>query len=73
MMNLFDKFYWLLGACKCKLWLFFHPGLWGKGLGLSGIPKIDGISGLILGKNVAMNDNVYIQCIGLGGYKLEIT
>lgn len=70
MMQIFDKIYWTIGVCKCKLWLFLHPGLWGKGLCLSGVPKIDGISGLILGRDVAMNDNVYIQCMGLGGVQI---
>lgn len=67
-LKLLDKLYWFLGTIKCKLWLLFHPGLWGKNLGLSGIPKIDGISGLSFGKNVAINDGVYIQCVGPGGY-----
>ena len=66
----FDKIYWFIGVCKCKIWLLCHPGLWGKGLCLSGIPRIDGISGLKLGRNVAMNDGVYIQCVVWGGVQL---
>ena len=65
-MRCFELIYHYLGILKSMLWLFFHPQLWHKGIGVSGMPIIDGISNLKIGKNVYINKNVYIQCVGPG-------
>lgn len=54
--------YWSI--CRSLLWLLQHPWLWYKGIGISGIPKIDNIANLEIGKNVTLNDRAYIQCVG---------
>ena len=55
--------YHYYGVTKSMLWLFFHPSLWHKGIGISGMPKIDGIANLKVGNDVYINDKVYIQCL----------
>lgn len=65
-MSLLGSVYRYWGVLKSLLWLFFHPQLWHKGVGISGMPRIDGINNLKIGKNVYINDKVYIQCVGGG-------
>ena len=46
------------------MYLFFHPKLWGKDVQLCGIPHIWHIEGLHIGRYVALNDKVSLQCVG---------
>ena len=54
----------LANRIKLKLYLLFHPFLWGKGVQLNGMPKIYYPSDLEIGKDVSINDNVVLQCGG---------
>lgn len=43
---------------------FFHPALWFKKVQIQGIPQIGNIDRLSIGRDVTINDRVYIQCVG---------
>lgn len=49
----------------------FTPILWKKNIQLYGIPRIDNVENMKVGKHVSINGNTYIQCTGgvtLGDY-----
>lgn len=64
MMRILEKVYQNWGVIKSLMWLSVHPWLWNKGIGINGIPKIDNISKLEIGRNVTLNDKAFIQCVG---------
>ena len=45
-------------------YLLFHPHLWGNSIQINGIPRIGNIKRLKIGKNVSINENCYLQCVG---------
>ena len=49
-----------------ELYLLVHPALWFKKVQIQGIPKIGNIERLSIGRDVTINDRVYIQCVGGG-------
>lgn len=63
-MKALDATYRYWGIFRSLFWLSLHPQLWYKGIGINGIPKIDNISRLEIGRNVTLNDKVYILCMG---------
>ena len=62
--------YWLYEVLLSRIYLFLHPHLWGKHIGINGLPRIDGIRYLDLGDNVYINNKVYIQCSEKGSVKI---
>ncbi len=54
----------LLNRIMLKIYLFFHPFLWGKSIQLNGMPKIYNPEKLDLGTDVSLNDRVVLLCGG---------
>lgn len=54
----------LANRIKLKIYLFFHPFLWGKSIQLNGMPKIYNPEKLDLGSDVSLNDRVVLLCGG---------
>ena len=63
-----DSIFRAMNAIKCGFYKAFHPWLWGHGIKLHGIPRIEGSHNILLGKNIAINEKVYIQ--GQGKVKI---
>ena len=56
----------LLNKLHREFYLLVHPALWYKRVQIQGVPKIGNIKRLQLGRDVTINDKVYIQCVGGG-------
>lgn len=54
----------ILDKVHRELYLLVHPALWFKKVQIQGIPKIGNIDRLVIGRDVTINDKVYIQCVG---------
>lgn len=58
----------LLNRCiykiKREVWYMFHPYLWGTYIQVNGIPVIQAPDKLVLGRDVSINNNVFLQCAG---------
>lgn len=48
-----------------------RPKLWGKSVQINGIPTIGNIERLKFGRDVSLNSNCYIQCVG-GGRNMRL-
>ncbi|WP_022769796.1 acyltransferase [Butyrivibrio sp. NC2007] len=64
-----DSIFRIMNAIKCGFYKALHPFLWGHGIKLHGIPRIEVSHNVTFGKNIAINENVYIQ--GHGKVKIE--
>lgn len=53
--------YKILYKMKRILYFVFHPMIWGKGVQINGIPDISGWNNIYWGKNISVNENVYLQ------------
>ncbi len=49
-----------------RLYLSYHPQLWGKSISINGIPLIANIENIIFGKGLSLNEKVFIQGVGGG-------
>ena len=47
-----------------EIYRVLHPQIWKKRLQINGNPTITDISNLEIGKDVSINDDVFIQCGG---------
>ena len=56
----------IIDKVHTELYLLMHPALWGRDLQINGIPTIGNIENLVLGRDVSINSNCYIQCVGGG-------
>lgn len=49
---------------KRIVYLILHPYLWSRKIQINGIPNIQSPENLSLGKNVSINEKVFLQCRG---------
>ncbi len=59
-----DLLYRIMDKFRREFWRLRHPQIWGRNLQVNGIPIITGYKKLLLGKNVSVNDDVFLQTTG---------
>ncbi len=58
---MYDYLFRICNRAKCILFKITHPYLWNTTVRLHGVPRIECADNIVFGKNVSINQSVYIQ------------